>query len=372
MRLLYRLAEPGDDAALRRLLASVPMPGAVTVAFEREPEYFAAMRMSGREWQVLVAEEAGTGALAGVFCRSVQDRFVNGARARIAYWGQLRIARAYQGSVFLSRAFEFGKQVYGNDPVDGNFAVIADENPLARKVFAERRRRRFPPVLPVCRILTFGIKLGRRWKSRHGRARTTANAGLDLARGTDVGLSRIVEFLRRRGAARQLFPIYDEAYFAECGFDPAGFIVALRGGTIAGVAGLWDQSGCKQTVVRSYHGLLKFARPFYNLLAPVGGYPPLPNAGEHIRSAYLSFIAVEDDTREAFAAILGEACRRAAAHGFAYLMLGLSEADPLAAIPRGLPHIPYTATLYAVELDAGGAFRDRLDGRIPYIEIATL
>jgi hypothetical protein len=372
MRLLYRIAEHKDDAALRRLLASVPMPGAITVAFEREPDYFAAMRMSGREWQVLIAEEAGTGKLAGVFCRSIQDRFVNGARARIAYWGQLRIARAYQGSVFLSRAFEFGKRVYGNDPVDGNFAVIADENPLARKVFTERHRRYFPPLRAVCRILTFGITLGRRWKSPRGRARTTANAGFDLARGTDIGLPGIVDFLRCRGAARQLFPVYDEAYFAECGYDPAGFIVALRGGTIAGVAGLWDQSGCKQTVVRSYHGSLRFARPFYNLLAPVGGYPPLPGAGEHIRSAYLSFIAVEDDASDAFAAILEEACRRAYACGFAYLMLGLSEADPLATIPRRLPHIPYTATLYTVALDPGGSLLERLDGRIPYIEIATL
>jgi hypothetical protein len=380
MKLRYRLAGHQDDAALRRLLASVPMPGAITVAFEREPDYFAAMRMSGREWQVLVAEDAGTGELAGVFCRSIQDRFVNGAPARVAYWGNLRIARAYQRSVFLSRAFEFGEGVYGNDPVDGNVAVIADENPLARKIFTERRRRRFPPLEPVCRILTFAVTLGRRWDRRHVRARTTASAGFDLVCGSDVGLSKIVEFLRGRGASRQLFPVYDEAYFVECGYGPEGFIVALRNGSIAGVAGLWDQSGCKQTVVRSYHGMLRLARPYYNLLAPLGGYPRLPGAGEHIRSAYLSFIAMEEGAPEAFAAILDEACRRACARGFAYLMLGLSETDPLAAIPRGLPHIPYTATLFTIELPADGtiarpgerSFRDRLDGRIPYLEIATL
>ena len=372
MRLAYRLAEQKDDPALRRLLASVPMPGAITVAFEREPDYFAAMRMSGSEWQVLIAEEESTGELVGVFCRSIQDRFVNGRAARIAYWGQLRIARAYQGSVFLSRAFAFGKGVYGNDPVDGNFAVIADENPLARKVFTERHRRHFPPLEPVSRVLTFGITLGRRWGSRHRRARSASAAGFALASGADIGLPDIVSFLRERGAARQLFPVYDEAYFAECGIESADFIVALRGGTIAGVAGLWDQSGCKQTIVRSYHGALRLARPFYNLFSPIGGYPRLPGAGEHLRSAYLSFIAIAEGAAGAFAAILEEACRRAYARGFAYLMVGLCEADPLVAIPRGLPHVPYTATLYTVELGSDGPFRGGLDGRIPYIEIATL
>lgn len=372
MRLRYRFAERRDDPALRRLLASVPMPGAVTVTFEREPSYFAAMRMSGSAGQVLVAEEEATGELAGVLCRFVQDRFVNGAPARIACWGQLRIARAYRGSVFLSKAFAFGKDVYGDDPVDGDFAVIADENPLARKVLAERHRRRFPPLAPVTRILTFGLTLGRRCNAARRRAHAASDAGCELASGTGVGLPAIVAFLRGRGAARQLFPVYDEAYFAECGFDPADFLVALRGGAIAGAAGLWDQSGCKQTVVRSYHGALRFARPLYNLCAPIGGYPRLPGAGEHLRSAYLAFIAVEEGSPEAFAAILDEACRRAYARGFAYLMLGLSEEDPLVPIPRRLPHVPYAATLYAVDLGPGGSLAGRLDGRIPYVEIATL
>lgn len=372
MRLAYRLAEKRDDPALRRLLASVPMPGAISVTFEREPDYFAAMRLAGREWQVILAEETETGELAGVLCRSLQDRFVNGVRARIACWGQLRIAKKYQGSVFLSRAFAFGREVYESDPADGNIAVIADGNPAARQVFVARRRRLFPPLQPVCRILTLGIALGRRCRFSRRHAHAAEHAGFDLAGASDIGLSTIVSFLRDTGAGRQLFPVYDEAYFTECGYDPAGFIVALRQGRIVGVAGLWDQCGCKQTIVRSYNGPLRLARPFYNLVAPLAGRCPLPRAGEHIRSAYLSFIAVEENAHDAFSAILRQACSQAFEGGFAYLMLGVCEADPLAAIPRALPHIEYASTLYTVELGNGGSFRERFDGRIPSIEIATL
>lgn len=366
MRLVYRLADRRDDPALRRLLASVPMPGAITVTFAREPDYFAAMRMTGREWQVLIAENAETGELAGVLCRCVQERFVNGAGARIAYWGQLRIKNEYQGSVFLPRAFAFAKGVYEKDPVDGNFAVIAEENPAAKRIFAEKHARLLPRFEPVARILTFGIMLGRRG------ARGTSRGSLAIERGSEIEISRIVSFLQQMGASRQLFPVYEASYFVECGYDAVSFIAAKRRGRLVGIAGLWDQSGCKQTIVKSYGGLLGIARPFYNFASPLTGRPPLPAPGEKIRSAYLSFIAVEEQDPGIFSAILEEACRQASARGFVYLMLGLCEADPLAAVPRSLPHIPYCSTLYTVELAPDNPFHARLDGRIPYVEIATL
>ena len=368
MRLAYRLAERKDDPALRALMASTPMPGAITVTFEREPDFFAGMRMAGDEWQVLCAENAETGELAGVFCRSVQERFVNGAPARIACWGGLRIARKYQGSVFLPRAFAFGRQVYGKDPVAGNVAVIAEENPIAVRVFAEKHRGLLPALRPLTRILTWGIILGRArkaaWRLKGSRENSLG--------AEEVGLPGIVGFLRAQGAGKQLFPAYDERYFRESGYETADFILASRAGRIVGASGLWDQSGCRQTVVYSYSGLLRLARPFYNIVAPLGGFPPLPGRGTRINSAYLSFIAIEGNSTETFAALLEEACARAFARGFDYLMLGLSERDPLAAVPRGLPHILYTSTLYAVELDPGAPFGEGLDGRVPYIEISTL
>jgi hypothetical protein len=372
VNLVYRLAGQKDDPALRRLLASVAMPGSITVSFEREPDYFAAMRMSGEEWQVIVAEEAGSGELAGVLSRSVQQRFVNGKPARIAYWGQLRIAPRFQGSVFLPRAFIFGRGLHAASPVDGSFAVIADENPVARRLFAEKHGRLLPPFLPVTRILTFGISLGRRWV-RDGKASQPATrARTQIMRGSDIALSAIASFLLEKGSEEQFYPVYGQDYFLACGLHPRDFVVASREGRIVGVAGVWDQSGCKQTVVRSYNGLLRIGRPAYNFAARLRGSPRLPALGRHIRSAYLGFIAVEGQDPEVFRAIIHEACRRATERGLAHLMVGLSEEDPLASVPRALPHIRYASTLYTVELSPDAPLHPRLDRRIPYIEIATL
>ena len=42
-----RLAALTDEAALRRMLRENPMPGAISLTFEREPDYFAAAGVDG-------------------------------------------------------------------------------------------------------------------------------------------------------------------------------------------------------------------------------------------------------------------------------------------------------------------------------------
>lgn len=371
MKLTYRLARPGDDPVLRRLIASTAMEGSLTVAFEREPDFFDGMRVEGSDWQVILAVDEADGELAGMLCRSVQERFVNGAPERVAYWSQLRIAEKYRGSVLMPQGLAFLREVDNGDPVAGGLVVVADGNSEAARAFSARHRRVLPALEPVARIRTFGIALGRRFAGRRGSGRT-ADDDLEFPDAAEVGWPRIAGFLRARGASRQLYPAYDEAYLAGCGCDPTGFVVAARQGRIEGVAAVWDQSAFRQTVVRAYGGILRAARPLYNLFAPLGGRPPLPGLGDRIRSAYLAFPAVEQDSPEVFSAVLGEACRRARLRGCAWLMAGFCGGDPLAETVRRLPHVPYGSVLYAWGPGSGKSFASRFDGRVPYVEIATL
>ena len=45
----YALATPDDDAAIRRLLRDNPMRGAISLSFEREPNYFHGTQIAGAE-----------------------------------------------------------------------------------------------------------------------------------------------------------------------------------------------------------------------------------------------------------------------------------------------------------------------------------
>ena len=157
--------------------------------------------------------------------------------------------------------------------------------------------------------------------------------------------SQIFRVQRAAAAAARRYIYIQNSYFSDKVFI-RDLVMARREDRIVGVLGLWDQSGYKQTVVQSYADPLRRARPLYNLAARLTGIQPLPGKGQHIRSAYASFVCVEHDDPGIFAALLREVTRLAATRGYAYLMLGLAERDPLLPTARGYPHIAYHSTLY--------------------------
>jgi hypothetical protein len=146
--------------------------------------------------------------------------------------------------------------------------------------------------------------------------------------------------------------------------------VATRGGSIAGCAALWDQRAFKQIVVRGYSPALRHARTMLNLAAPLTGAPYLPPAGEELRFAFLSHMAVEDDDIETGLHLVATATARAAAAGLEYIALGLSARSPLAdAVGRRFRHRSYRTTLFAAAWPGAGI---RIDSGPSQPEIAIL
>jgi hypothetical protein len=103
---VFSLAGPADEPELRHLVGSTPMPGSITVRFEREPEYFLGAGIMGEVCQVLIARHR-SGELAAVVCRSERQAFINGLETRIGAIGQVRIARSTRASGCFSGACRF-------------------------------------------------------------------------------------------------------------------------------------------------------------------------------------------------------------------------------------------------------------------------
>jgi hypothetical protein len=162
-----------------------------------------------------------------------------------------------------------------------------------------------------------------------------------------------VAFLNREGSRKNFFPVYEEQSFVDGttrGFDPKDFIVIEREGAIAGVAGLWDQSAYKQSIVDAYDPLTRAARPIYNTAAKVLRRATLPKPGSVLRFGYGSFFcAVNDDP-----AIARELITR------------------LLAAARTFRHVAYPAGIFTVAWDDGNDFHDSLDARPRSLEIASL
>jgi len=96
MRLSVNLAQPADDAAIRLLMRRQPVPGRVTVTFEREPDFSLGCAVTGDDCRILVARSEDDG-IVGVACASVRNVFVNGREQRLGYLGQLRVDERFRG-----------------------------------------------------------------------------------------------------------------------------------------------------------------------------------------------------------------------------------------------------------------------------------
>jgi hypothetical protein len=364
------LAGQADEAAIRQLLAAHPLPGNISVSFQREPDYFAGCATMGREHQVLIARAGhnGNSELAGIACRAVRNVFVNGREERLGYLGQLRVAAHQRGRWLVSRGYRFLQQLHEADPVPAYLLSIIEGNVEATGVLVNRRRKHFPEVREIGRLMTLALPLGKTKPPLHCKA--------EIARAQVAELREIVAFLRRQGARRQFYPAWNEADFSgdstTRAFKLEDFFIAKRNGEIVGVIGLWDQSSYKQTVVRAYGGWLRAARPLYNTVAPLVGRPHLPRVGEEIRYAYAAFVCIADDEPDVFDALLRAVYNLAVARGHAYLMIGLEARDPLLPAARAYSHIAYPSRLYLAFWEGGDDFYARLNERTLWVEIATL
>ncbi|MDQ4076637.1 MAG: hypothetical protein M3220_10380 [Chloroflexota bacterium] len=363
----FDLATPADDAAIRELLRESAVPGHITVSYQREPDYFAGCGTMGPFWQVPVARHLPTGALAGLGCRALRPLFVNGRVEEVGYLGQLRVATRFQGRWLLPAAFRFLRSLHDDGRARGYLTTIIAGNEEARGLLVDKPRRHYPTFREVASLHTIAILLRR---SRGGRASPS-----EVGWGNRSVLPEIVAFLREQGAEKQFYPAYSEEDFVgplTRGFQLEDLAIVRHGGRIAGVAGLWDQSAYKQSVVRAYSGTLARQRPLIGAAARLVGMPPLPPPGQPIRLAYASFICIADNDPATFRILLRHLCHRAATRGYTFLMVGLAASDPLLAVARESLHVTYRSTLYTACWEDGGSFHEQLDKRIPYVEIASL
>jgi hypothetical protein len=361
----FERAKPDDDLALRRLLARNPIPGSIEIAYCRESNYFIGCEVMGDQYQVGVCR-IKTGEPVGIAMLSSRMMFVNGEAQRIGYLSQLRLDKPYWGQGLTRRGFAYGKQLHEANPSFGYITTIIELNKKARSIL-ETPRDPFPHYKDIGCLCSLALIL------RPKPPKPSLPVGIHIKRGAEA--NEIVEFLNEKGSQRQFQNCYAAEDFSNgrlYNFDLADMFVACCDGRIVGTLGYWNQASFKQSIVTGYHPGMQFIKPFYNAYLGWRGAHPLPAVGEKIDHVYACFAAVENDNPTIFTALLAEVYHLAYQRGHTYLMLGLMEHDPLLRAALTYPHITYRSRLYTVTWEKDGAFHDKVDQRIPHIEIACL
>ena len=374
--LVIREAVRQDDPELRRLLRVNPMPGAITVSMQREPDFFLGASVEGDDHKTITGELGDTGELIGLGSFSFHSAFINGHKNSIGYLSQLRIDKDFRGvGRWLRDGYSLMKEMTRDRTFSFFTTTIIEDNYIARRVLTSGR-----PGLPTYReqeiFSTLILPLGRSRK-------ISTPAGITFLQAREEHLPEIAECLQR---------VYTNYQFAPCwtaydlnsltrtrGLNADDFLIAQSGGRIVGCVGIWDQRGFKQTVVHGYSGALRWIRPAANLALSLAGGRSLPAPGEALQYAYLSHLAVDPDVDkngELLVALIRRACSIARARGISYVSVGLAERHPhYTLLKKSFRSVEYRSLIYTVywedDLAAIKAVNE-LDGRIPFVEHAVL
>lgn len=365
----FDLAMPGDDEKILRLLRENPVPGRISISYERVPSYFQGCEIMGHFHQTLVARHLPSNEIAGLAGRSLRRMYINGEVENVGYLGQLRVDHRFRSRWLVSGGFRFLRGLHGDLRTRGYLTTIIEDNREAKGVLVDRARPHFPIYRPLTHLNTLALPVR--------SIRIPCLGGVEVRKGRVSDLDDIVAFFRSYGAIRQFFPVHGATDFLPesprtRGLLPSDFHMAVKGGRIAGVIALWDQSSFKQSVVRGYNGYLRWGRQFYNWLMLGRGFRPLPGLGDEIAHAYAAFICIADNDLRLFDLLLRCQIAEASERGLTYLMVGMTDEDPLLPAVRSHPHLAYRSRLYSVSWGDGSEFHDRLDKRIKHVEIATL
>lgn len=365
----FGLAKPEDNAALLEFSAKADMPGAIRFAFDRSPDYLAALRVEGFHSDVLICQENKTGRLAATGHRSVKRVFVNGELETVGYLGGLRVELGVRSASFLARGYAQLRELRAGHPAPFDLTTIMEDNLPAGKVLLSKRLG-LPAYHDFGRFCCMALRLQTKGKAPVG-------SKFSMRHATQADAENVVAFLNREGRAKQFFPEYRVEDFGNPGgllshLDWTDVFLAFCGAELVGVLAAWDQRAFRRWRVTGYARWLRWSRHVLNLAARLRRMPLLPKPGSPLNCFNLSLVCIRDDDRAVFNALLDEIIR-ARQNRFAVFLAGLHQCDPLLPVLLARPHVSLASRLYVVGWGTDNRAVENLDRRrIPYLELGAL
>jgi len=334
----FAVATEADDPAIRRLLRDNPMPGAISLRFEREPNYFRGAGLAGGEDQTIVASKDGRLECMGRCTR--RECWVNGRAQNVGYLAELRLDAAARGRFGIVRdGYRFFHALQYGDPAALYFTAIAADNERARRLL-ERGVRGLPTYNFLAELDTLLVAVA------------AAPSPQRVVAATPERIPDLLRLLNAHGQRYQLAAVWTEETL--CALETHGlplerFLLALDGGEILACGALWDQRAFRQTVIHGYARALTIALPFVNLAGRIFGTPRLLRAGSVLAHAFLSPLAVAEGAEAMLPDFIAGFFPLAARSGVEFLTLALPANDPrLPALRRRFSTRTWRSRLYRV------------------------
>jgi ribosomal protein S18 acetylase RimI-like enzyme len=361
-RIEIRPAGEADNQGLLALTGITPMAGTISLRIDRDPDFFALLRLRGTS-KVFVAARGPE--VIGCLSVALRTAYIAGAPETIAYIGDMKVHPSFSGSLVAVRLVQALAADMRRAGIDLGFCVAADGNHRVLPLFAGRVGT--PRWVPLGRFLVNGLVPSPFQGSSKGYTIESAQA---------ADLPAIAALLDRFHRARQFAPQLQEHEIAQIlSVDleqpfPRTF-VARRGQRVVATLTLCDTGRVKRNVLLNAPGYLKLALALLGVATrPFPGFP-VPRMGQALRLLSVRYAACEDGHQAALAALLALARTQAFRHRFTFLMLGLHERDPLRSLLRWIPRFTFSSQAFATSLGDVAGLERRVEG-IPFEDYALV
>jgi hypothetical protein len=363
---VYRLATPADESRLRAMLRDNPMDGWVDLSLEREPDYFAAADLYGRETSVIA--ETVSGENIGMYACTQFSVYLDGVVKPALYLHNLRVNRRWRHHIrFLRGGFASIAELVPDFATAAScFTSIGSGNRKAWRIL-EAGLSGLPRYCPQGEMVTLALPLS-----------TKRHSGNLLRRAQRDDLPALLAFHQGYATGWQFAPCLDKDWLL-CGggLQPEDFWLYEVAGKIRFCAALWDQGHCKQAVVHGYRSPLGLLRPLYNFGARLLGRNLLPAIGQNLAHLFIAFAAFDDgmlvDEHELALDCIAELLFRAREKPVNTAILGLAAAHPLQdKIARRFHADAYRTRIETVSWSGQATFDNKGGNRLVQAEVALL
>jgi ribosomal protein S18 acetylase RimI-like enzyme len=333
-----RLATPEDNAALLDLARACPMQADVSLAIERDPDFFALSQARG-EARTYVAESRGRVVACGGVAR--RPAHVLGVPAEMGYLSDFKVLPAFRGRGVARRIMD---------------AIVADEQeappaPYVASVAAgnaaiDRTVLRIGADRSVVRVGTFTSYQLLPWFRRRVAAR------FDIGPAEDRDETELVELLEGFHRPRSFAPVFRNGGLRRLlerspGMALADYRIARHRGRVVAAAAMWDASLVKHTRICGLTRGLRWLSRLVRAAGAVAPLPPLPAEGELLSSVYIRHAACAPGAADALSAVVRSIVCEAVARRLHFALFTCAAGDPVAGCLRGLPRTAYHYALVA-------------------------
>ncbi|MCO4763494.1 MAG: GNAT family N-acetyltransferase [Myxococcales bacterium] len=350
------MASERDGADLCALFRDVHLPGDLDIVQERDPDFFALLRLHHGAFDTCVGRDSD-GRLVG--CGSVVSRpgWLRGESVQTGYLCDLRVAPGFRGGLHLAHAYKhFMSAVSEQHGAELFTTVIFDSNKPAIRALTgggSGLRAGQPLYRPMTPFSMVSVQHTLRKPAPS--AQVSQLSDIAGSGGTGAVRDELLAWLCERQQGRMLGHCLNPDELASRmdswpNFDIERFLIYRDRvtGRITGALAPWNTQAVKRTRVLGYHRSMAWVKRAFNTGAFIGRFPPLPQPGSCFDFSFLTHLEVQDDDPAVLRELLLAAYAQMRARGEHFMSACVPRGSPMAAAFKGFTVQETAMTLYTV------------------------